>query len=583
MPPAKSQPVRKKAVATAGQPPSSLATPPVPLPPSQRPHTRSQVSQPSSRTASPTRASSPSPDDAPTFVHPPPASPPIHTRSPSPTSSEFPTSSLDQLDDNQEYAQNQPATYGLVLPEQYYAPSQPYLAAPPPVPRLRPALFTPFASLPSAIPQQTRPASVPNLQQQPRRATGSNQPHIAPQATHLAPQAIHPYFYFPPSVPAMSHNTPTGPAAMPSKRSNRAPTFSGSDSESLPDFLHDYEALADSCGLTDAQKVECILRYIPRSLQSLWKTLPGFQNVDWDDLKAHLVTLYPDIAASSRDTKQGLKTFIDLSAAAQICSEADVQNYYRNFLTVASPLLDSSRITLDDYNTAFFKGFPPKIQDIIAKRLEVVFPHHPVHEPFAVEGVLNAARRYFSSNQFYRAKSKKKSDRSKHYDSPDAFIQRVYGSTRPHKRRATNSNSEPDSDSDHSADADSDSGENTDSSLEFESKKAYNKKSSRSRGRDDNDPMALITKLQSLSIHEPSYLVLYSQCQKRFLEIAQNLPKPQLLPASTSQATISYQSNHTAAPSPQAQASPQHHSPVSAPVHTSAPTASDSASDFFRT
>ena len=95
--------------------------------------------------------------------------------------------------------------------------------------------------------------------------------------------------------------------------------------------------------------------------------------------------------------------------------------------------------------------------------------------------------------------------------------------------------------------------------------------------------MALITKLQSLSIHEPSYLVLYSQCQKCFLEIAQNLPKPQLLPASTSQATISYQSNHTAAPSPQAQASPQHHSPVSAPVHTSAPTASDSASDFFRT
>ena len=34
-----------------------------------------------------------------------------------------------------------------------------------------------------------------------------------------------------------------------------------------------------------------------------------------------------------------------------------------------------------------------------------------------------------------------------------------------------------------------------------------------------NDAMALLTKMQSLSIHEPTYSILYSRCQ-------QQLPKP---------------------------------------------------------
>jgi hypothetical protein len=48
----------------------------------------------------------------------------------------------------------------------------------------------------------------------------------------------------------------TGPATMPAALSCHAPYFSGEGGESLNDFLHEYEELADGHGLTEHQKVD---------------------------------------------------------------------------------------------------------------------------------------------------------------------------------------------------------------------------------------------------------------------------------------------------------------------------------------
>src|SRR6266478_10250317 len=284
-------------------------------------------------------------------------------------------------------------------------------------------------------------------------------------------------------------------------------------------------------------------------------TLPGYQARDRLDFRTNLEELYPDVAASSRYTKQGLETFRALSAKCRVHDEAGILKYYRNFLTVATPLLESHRITIDDFNTAFFRGFHPSIQDVIAERFEKVHPHHPVHEPFPMQGVLNAACRHFTSIHFHqwtRSSKGKTHDKhcshsKRHHDTPDAFIQQTYGAPRSFKQRRSPS---PDSDSDplSSSDSDSKSDLGTDSSSpEYETKSVRFKKtrSSQSQGKDDDDPLDLVTKLQSLSVHEPTYLVLYTQCQKRFPDIAENLPKPQLLPATSSSSSFSYQSTPT--------------------------------------
>jgi hypothetical protein len=200
----------------------------------------------------------------------------------------------------------------------------------------------------------------------------------------------------------MPHAASTGLAAMPSARSSRAPQFNSGEDEVLSEFLRKYEDLADGFRLTEAQKVETIMRYIPRTLRSLWMMLPGFQTLRWHHFRTELEVLYPDVASHSRHTKQGLETFRELSAKSRVHSEAEVLKYYRNFLTVASPLLASHRITSADFDMAFFKGFHPSIQDVIAECFEKVFPHHPVHEPFPTQGVLEAACRHFTSNHFHR-------------------------------------------------------------------------------------------------------------------------------------------------------------------------------------
>ena len=400
---------------------------------------------------------------------------------------------------------------------------------------------------------------------------------------------------------------------MPHPDASQAPRFSADDDELIAEFLQEYEDLADSVWLTGPQKVDTIVRYVLRVLQTLWKALPPYQMRDWDELKVSLLDLYPDVAALSRNTKQGLQEFLESSAKYRVRDEADVMKYYRNFFLVAAPLYQQGKITLEDFNTAFFIGFHPSIRDMLAERFTQVNPHHPVHEAFPAQDILDAARCHFTSNQFHRTKAQKAKKRDKHHgnpkhhrDGPDAFIQRMYGDNRSRKKRRSRKEvSESESDS-NSSGSDSESGESTDSSApEFETKKVHFKQSRRSRGKegkDDCDPIALVTKLQSFSVHEPAYLVLYSHCQKRFPDVAQNLPKPQLAPTPPSSVPAPYQSSSVAVPRippapPLASVSYQSTPPAApmlppqqfqppAPLHTSVQALSSASAtpktDFFR-
>jgi len=62
----------------------------------------------------------------------------------------------------------------------------------------------------------------------------------------------------------------------------------GNISEPIKDFLQGYEELADSCGLTDMQKVEMVIQYVDPSQHDLWRSLDGFILQDWDELCSDL-------------------------------------------------------------------------------------------------------------------------------------------------------------------------------------------------------------------------------------------------------------------------------------------------------
>jgi hypothetical protein len=75
---------------------------------------------------------------------------------------------------------------------------------------------------------------------------------------------------------------------MPSRRFHYAPYFSGRVSDPIEDFLDEYEELANSCGLTDRQKVETIIRYIHLTLRDLWKSIDGYIAHDWMNFRREL-------------------------------------------------------------------------------------------------------------------------------------------------------------------------------------------------------------------------------------------------------------------------------------------------------
>jgi len=131
----------------------------------------------------------------------------------------------------------------------------------------------------------------------------------------------------------------------------------GDISEPIEDFLQEYEELADSCRLTDTQKVEMVIQYVDPSQCDLWRSLDGFILQDWDELCSGLHREYINPTQQGHYSKQKLTDLTNKMSALKMEDEGDIIKYYRNFNLLSKPLLDAGRITTGEHNTAFILGF----------------------------------------------------------------------------------------------------------------------------------------------------------------------------------------------------------------------------------
>src|SRR5229473_3995019 len=265
------------------------------------------------------------------------------------------------------------------------------------------------------IPTSVTPAASPRAQSAPPVASSSSQsvaaataiptpvpttPTVPPSPTQSAPipATTSPVTAAPARTMASSA---IGPGAMPAPRSNNAPYFSGQQGDSLADFLHEYDSLASSLGLTGGQKVDTILRYVPASTREFWMTLDSYSLKDWRDFRTDLENLYPDTTAGSRYTRVGLQEFVRISAQTRIQDEDDLMLYYRRFLQISNPLRLSHQLSEEQRNEEFFNGFHRKDRDVIYDRLFTINLRRPVNRAPDLEETWEAARGYFTNNQFH--------------------------------------------------------------------------------------------------------------------------------------------------------------------------------------
>ena len=364
---------------------------------------------------------------------------------------------------------------------------------------------------------------------------------------------------------------------MPAPKSRHAPHFSGEDDDILSEFLHEYEVLADGNGLTEKQKVEEITHYVPRNLRKLWVTLPGYKAFKWRHFQRELEELHPD-AEEQACTRQELSCFVELSAETHIWGEKDVMKYYRNFLTLAVPLVENHILTANDFNAEFFRGFHRDDRDIIAEEIRFnVNPRHPAMEPFEMLDVLTAARQYFAPNQFHKLPPQVRHEhrgrsKSRHED-PEKLVRRLFSARHSPKPATRNLDSDSDQEDNNSP--------SSSDHLAYETQSVRFKEPcpGQAQSKDKDDSIALVTKLSSLFVQEPSYFVLYSQCQDCFPSIARRLPKPTLFPtgatSSSTTATVAFQAPPTPVHQSWTQRAP---APPPSPL---VPNASDRAAFFF--
>jgi hypothetical protein len=192
------------------------------------------------------------------------------------------------------------------------------------------------------------------------------------------------------------HQVGAGPAAMPPPRSSRAPLFTGTVGDSIQDFVVEYEEYADSCGLTDRQKTETIIRYLSREIRDFWKSHNNYLTGNWRELKRELLTFYNGSSSRKRYSEEKLREFARRTSKLRMRNENEVNHYYWQFMLLSKPLLDSHRLTTEAHNKIFWRGFHKKDRAAMTPRLIARHPDLDGDEYFDYQDVYRIARRTFS-------------------------------------------------------------------------------------------------------------------------------------------------------------------------------------------
>ena len=318
---------------------------------------------------------------------------------------------------------------------------------------------------------------------------------------------------------------------MPPPRSHHAPHYSGSVYESIEDFFKEYEEFADSCELTNLQKVELMVRYTTPKLRDFWKCLHGFVTSDWEDLKRELREIYVDSSALRR---QKLRDFARESAKMRMTSEEDVIHYFREFLVLSKPLLDSQRLSPDARNRIFWRGFHKEDRAWMDAWLVAEHPRQPVDVHFDYRDVYKVAREILRGHDLNSGSYElpdepysRKTRRSKHtwecrYDSEDSDPRGADSTFQAHDHRRPSSPisyTPHDSCYPHSDAHFMPLPENEPRAVRFEEF---------AREEEDCKVEDLLERMHELAASEESYAVLYAQCSHRFPNVAQCMPKPLL-------------------------------------------------------
>jgi hypothetical protein len=321
---------------------------------------------------------------------------------------------------------------------------------------------------------------------------------------------------------------PAGLAGLPSPCSEHAPHFTDAPNENIDTFLRRFDTLADDLSLSNDHRVLGIIRFTSDDLQSFWTPSKNYISRDWPAFRKELHNLHQNVKTENLYTRAGLQAFITCCTQNRLTDEDDLIVYRRRFLRFSRPLHTANKLTKEEEDSNFFNGFHPHNRDILKNRLFTMNPTRPQTEALDFDNTLEAAQSYIANDHFHRPSTHAT------LDDIDAQFGMDAQQPRPRQKRDPSPHQEY-----------------TTKQVRFEASK---------NPPEEDSLHDLIHKMHKLTTRDKEYTVLYAQCKQCYLNIVQELRKPEMFQTSS---TFNLQS----ANAPWSQPQP----PASAPVTTPTP------------
>jgi hypothetical protein len=197
----------------------------------------------------------------------------------------------------------------------------------------------------------------------------------------------------------MSHHT--GLAQMPHKYHREAPdTFRGRASIAK-EFIEEVEIILTQYKVTtDLDKIKGLLRYCSRSVTKFIRTLNSFHSPDWERLKVEFLHYYDADQEDDDNRPSDLVRFVEENKREPMESLGAWLKYYRDYMTMATPLVNNETLSDRHYKTLFWMGIPDDLQRIFEFRLQATIKTYTPRDPYTIEEVAQVAEQHFERNKF---------------------------------------------------------------------------------------------------------------------------------------------------------------------------------------
>ena len=313
----------------------------------------------------------------------------------------------------------------------------------------------------------------------------------------------------------MTTTNATGVHNLPVPGSKSAPKkFKGKFSDVKP-FLKHYEKLCMQKGIVDEEeKIQNLTQYCSRKVREFLEGLPSYTDENWEAFVQDIWEYYDAEKDTKRFKRGDLESFSRRAKNDRVPMRLSKwKEYNRDFIRIAGWLEGKSKISSEEKDLYYWKGIPSDFRDKLESRLLAVDPGHDLEIPFKVEEVNKVAKSFLQRNRF---------------DSD-----RVNSDSEPEKSESETQRSD-------SSDTDTDeeslnkrSSKKSSHSDKKRSKNNNNEESSKVRQKEPKvsekkakEVEELIQQMNKLSLHDPTYSVLYYRAYQLDPFIGQVMQKP---------------------------------------------------------